>query len=718
MRWFADLRLARKLALAFAAILALTTALGLFALQSVSRVNAASVDVGAHWLPSVRHSLAMGKAVAEYRNAEALLVLSLSAADRGGYAAEMNTHRDEVTQEAKRLAGQLATRDDSAAFAGFSAAWTDYQRTSTEVVAAGNRGDMKAGLALLGGTSQDQYDRISAALGRIVDAAEDGAKRQLTAGTSTYRVTTWSVAAALVACVALGIAFASAIGRRIAGPMRDIADKMRRLAEGDLDQEVDIRSRDELGELAESFREIVAAQAGVARAAGRLADGDVSVEVVPRSEADVLSRSFAEVQGTLRTLVDEVTTIVTALRAGELATRTDAERFRGSYRDMMVGMNDMLSEIGGPTATVTTLLTRVAARDLSVRMTGVVRGDFEQLQDSFNAAVANLDEALAQVAESAEQVAGASSEIAAGSGLLAAGSSQQAAALQEVSASLQELGAAAKQNAGNARHARGMAENARSGAAAGVASMQELSAAVGRIKESADRTARIVRTIDEIAFQTNLLALNAAVEAARAGDAGRGFAVVAEEVRALAQRSAQAARETGALIEESVRNADAGVTLNGAVLGRLRQINADVNSVGEVMAEISASSEQQDLGVGQINAGLASMNAVTQQVASNSEQSSSAAVELSSESEGMRRLVATFRLSSTMSGAVNGAVNGAVRSQDNTALAATVRGVPAVAAPAGAASPARIVAASWPAAFPRAPLTGDDDHDLAVLQEF
>ncbi len=705
MRWFRDLRLARKLAFAFAILLALTTGLGLFALRGVGRVNAASADVGGHWLPSVRHSLAMGKAIAEYRNAEALLVLSPAAADRDGYAAEMTAHRDEVTQAGRRLAAQLTTKDDSAAYAAFTAAWTAYQRTSTDVVADGNKGDTKSALALLGGTSQEQYDRISAALGRIVDAAEEGAKRQMALGASTYLVTSRSVFAALLACIALGVVLAAAIGRQISRPVREIADKMRRLAGGDLEQEVAIRSHDELGELAESFRGIVAAQACIARAAQRLAEGDVSVEVVARSEQDVLSRSFAEVQETLRTLVAEVTAVVAALRAGDLGARADAEPFRGTYREMMVGMNAMLTELGGPTASLTGLLTRLAERDLSVRMTGAFRGEFVQLQDSFNAAVVNLDDALAQVAASAHEVAGASNEIASGSGSLAHGASRQAAALEEVSASLQELGAAAKQNAGNARQARGMAENARAGAAAGVASMQELSAAVGRIKESADRTARIVRTIDEIAFQTNLLALNAAVEAARAGDAGRGFAVVAEEVRALAQRSAQAARETGALIEESVRNADAGVTLNGQVLGRLRQINADVDSVGEVMADISTASEQQDLGVGHINAGLASMNAVTQQVAASAEQSSGAAVELSRQSEGMRGLVATFRLSEDV---VDEPPPPPVRAVGRRVRApASARGIPTNAALA--------VSRRVPAAPPAG---GADDADLAVLREF
>jgi methyl-accepting chemotaxis protein len=165
-----------------------------------------------------------------------------------------------------------------------------------------------------------------------------------------------------------------------------------------------------------------------------------------------------------------------------------------------------------------------------------------------------------------------------------------------------------------------------------------------KIKASSDATARIVRTIDEIAFQTNLLALNAAVEAARAGDAGKGFAVVAEEVRSLAQRSAEAARNTSSLIEESVKNAVSGVELNADVLKQLGEIAGQVNRVGEVMGEIAAASEQQSDGVSQINGAVEQMNGVTQGVASNSEQSAASAEELSGQAEHMRELVGSFRL--------------------------------------------------------------------------
>jgi methyl-accepting chemotaxis protein len=724
MRWFRNLRLARKLALSFAVLLGVTAGVGLFALRGTARVNAAAADLGGHWLPSVRFSLAVSKAAADYRGAEAMLVVARASADRDGYQAEMDAHQESIAQAAQKLAAALRTKDDSATYAEFRAAWDAYGETSKRVVAFGRGDQADSALALLSGDSQEQYDRASGALARLADAAEEGSREQVAAGARTFAVTQRTVVAALAAGVLAGVLVAVALVRGVARPVREIAERMRRLAEGDVEQHVEVTTRDEVGELAESFRTIVAAQAGVAAAARRMAEGDVSVPVEPRSDRDELARSFAEVQATLRALVGEAAGLAAAARAGRLAERGDADRFRGAYRELVVGMNDMIAALGAPAAEVAEVMGRVAGRDLTARMTRDYEGDLVALKHSVNTAVETLDASLAQVAASGTQVAAASAEIAGGSTALAQGASQQAGALQEVSASLHQLAAAAKQNAANARQARAMADNARGGAAAGVASMQRLSEAVERIKHSADRTASVVRTIDELAFQTNLLALNAAVEAARAGDAGRGFAVVAEEVRALAQRSAAAARETGALIQESVRAADEGVSLNGEVLGRLRQINADVDTVGGVMAEIAASSEQQDLGVGQINGGLESMNGVTQQVATSAQESSSAAVELSSQAESMRDLVGTFRL--TPDGAPAAAAPRAAGPARPVRPAAPARRVPASkpavptpAAPMRAAptpaAPSRVPLEAWEGS-PESLLPFDDDED--VLRDF
>lgn len=201
----------------------------------------------------------------------------------------------------------------------------------------------------------------------------------------------------------------------------------------------------------------------------------------------------------------------------------------------------------------------------------------------------------------AEQVASAANQVAQSGQGLAEGASSQAASLEESSASLEELSSMTRQNSGNAEQANGAAREAREGALRGTQAMHQMSTVIEKIKVSSDETAKIIRTIDEIAFQTNLLALNAAVEAARAGEAGKGFAVVAEEVRNLAQRSAQAARNTSTLIEESQQNAKSGVAAADEVGAVLGQVATSIDKVAQLIAEVSAASREQSQGVEQID---------------------------------------------------------------------------------------------------------------------
>jgi len=435
------------------------------------------------------------------------------------------------------------------------------------------------------------------------------------------------------------------IARNILVPLNATVQIADRLAQGDTTHDVEApTSRDELGQLVSAMHEVVGYLDEFATVADRVAAGDLTQEVRPRSEKDVLGRSFMRLRETVQSLVAETGTLVTAAQEGRLEVRGEAEKFQGAYRELVAGFNGALDAMVAPINEAAAVLEEIAARDLTARMEGEYRGDFAKIKASINTAAENLEAALAEVVASAEQVASASGQISSGSQALASGASEQASSLEEVTSSLQELSSMTRQNAVSAKEARGLAEQARASADRGMASMRRLVEAMGKIKQSSDATAKIVRTIDEIAFQTNLLALNAAVEAARAGEAGKGFAVVAEEVRALAMRSAEAARNTAALIEESVENAEGGVALNEEVLRNLEEIQSQVERVGTVMAEIAAASEQQSQGVEQINQAVEQMNAVTQQTAAGAEESASTAEELTSQAERMRAMVAEFRL--------------------------------------------------------------------------
>lgn len=239
----------------------------------------------------------------------------------------------------------------------------------------------------------------------------------------------------------------------------------------------------------------------------------------------------------------------------------------------------------------------------------------------------------------AAEVAAATTQVASSSQSLAEGASEQAASLEETSASLEEITSMTKRNADNADAAKTLANQTRQAADTGAGDMTLMTGAMDAIKVSSDNIAKIIKTIDEIAFQTNILALNAAVEAARAGEAGLGFAVVAEEVRALAQRSAQAARETATKIEDSIEKSRQGVDISAKVSGSLNEILDKARKVDDLIAEIASSSREQSQGIGQISIAVTQMDKVTQNTAATAEEGASASEELSAQAEHMKDAV-------------------------------------------------------------------------------
>ncbi len=379
----------------------------------------------------------------------------------------------------------------------------------------------------------------------------------------------------------------------------------------------------------------------------RISQGDIPPEISESYEGDFdrVKVSLNRVITVMERLVDETATLTAAAQAGELEARGKARDFTGSWKALVEGINAMMDAFVTPSQRAFGALKAASDGDFTVRMDGDWPGAYGEIKDNVNGLIRMMDEGMGQVAVAADQVAGAAEQISSGSQSLAQGTSEQASTLEEVASSLQEMASMAEQSAANAREVKGLSDGARQGTDKGVESMGRLSEAMDRIKGSSDETAKIVKTIDEIAFQTNLLALNAAVEAARAGDAGKGFAVVAEEVRSLAMRSAEAARTTAQLIEESVTNAEGGVALNAEVTEHLEEIAKQVVQVSEVMDEVAAAVEQQNRGIDQVNTAVEQMNQVTQQTAANAEESSSASEELTSQAEEMRSLVGRYTLS-------------------------------------------------------------------------
>ena len=526
-----------------------------------------------------------------------------------------------------------------------------------------------------------------------------------------------AVLALLLVALALGSLF---IVRSVLAGIGAVSRAAAAIARGDIEQTVDYESADEIGALADRFRETIAYLRDVAGASEALARGDLSVSVTPRSDVDRLSHSMTRATGTLRGLLAGTARQIDAAKAGDLGERGDAASFDGAYRELVSGINatmdgmqrltvDALAERDAAVAFLGEagrVLARVAERDLTASVTGSYQGEYAVVQHALNSAVAKLRDALSHVGAAADRVSAASGRISDGSHALASVSGEQASSLEQISASLNESARTARTIAENASELHSLAETARSGAESGTTNVRRLTTAVDRIKSSADATAKIVRTIDEIAFQTNLLALNAAVEAARAGDAGRGFAVVAEEVRNLAMRSAEAAKQTAALIDESLRNADDGVAINRDVLSNFEQITQQVTRVAAVVSAVATGADQQAEGVSQITAGTMQLNEITQQNAANAEASAGAAGELTTQAAELTAMVSGFQL-----GVASAAPKLAAASRAKAAAKAPVNRPVKAKLAAPARGPVRAPAASAAAMIPF-------DDDVSALASF
>lgn len=287
---------------------------------------------------------------------------------------------------------------------------------------------------------------------------------------------------------------------------------------------------------------------------------------------------------------------------------------------------------------------RLADGDLDVELTIDSKDEIGTLSLAFSEMTANMNEVMSNINAASEQVASGARQVSDSSMALSQGATEQASSIEELTASVEEISSQTRLNAQNATEANTLAENARVNAVKGNDQMKMMLKSMDEINDSSNSISKIIKVIDEIAFQTNILALNAAVEAARAGQHGKGFAVVAEEVRNLAARSANAAKETTDLIEGSIKKVEGGTKIANETAVALEQIVGGIEKVSNLVGDIAVASNEQAQGVEQINQGIGQIADVVQTTSATSEETAAASEELSSQAEMLKNQVSRFKL--------------------------------------------------------------------------
>lgn len=446
-------------------------------------------------------------------------------------------------------------------------------------------------------------------------------------------------AASALAFVLLGAAISTVVARRgIVLPIRSLTQAMSQLAQGDLHgTSTDTARQDEIGEMA--------------RAVEVFRSNALAMQELKTQEAALHQRSSD--------LQSSIAAVVAAAVAGDFSGRITKDYQNEDLNRFAKSVNELVNSVDTAVGEIRRVIAALADADLTQTMNGQFQGAFAELQANVNATMVTLRATMNNVRGAASTINDNSAELSSAANDLSKRTEQQAAALEETAAALDEITATVRAASSRANEARDMVHETRQSAAKSGAIVRSAVDAMGRIEDSSNKISQIISVIDEIAFQTNLLALNAGVEAARAGEAGRGFAVVAQEVRELAQRSANAAKEIKTLITASASEVEGGVSLVRSTGDALLEIESLVNRVNGHVESIATAAREQATALAEINSSVNQMDQMTQKNAAMVEETTAASTTLAQESFQLQTMLQNFKLDGTAYGSSSRSIRAA-----------------------------------------------------------